>query len=445
MPIAGLQPLGPGFVRTLIGAGEMHDGVLAPATMRASTALAVVVGGALVVAPAPRSAAASTVAPTVRQSSYVLVHPIASAAASATATVVVSGSDVTQPTISAVLATEYAPATLRASAGGAWLLSFLTDEPGDTAYEIATNAAFTGSTTSAYADTGTRLLSHAIVLPGLAAYTTYWVRPKSRDAALNVGTGAAVSFTTAWTPAASPSAARPTLWLDWNLDVLAARYAGAGLTAPTTNATVRAPLDWAATAIGVDQPTSTQRPVFEEFGMNGAPCAFHEVAGNDNFVTPGAVAAMDFTGDRWILIVFAFPAGYATTFRPILGRYDVTTNTRRWEIALNPAASGATGKIGVWADTKSATTHTLTTFAGFNDGRNHSLLLNRGGTNEDVWVDAAFHETFTSMANTAGTGVLRVFANSSGSAITGGRWNKIIAGPGKLTTDQVAHLMAYVS
>ncbi len=138
--------------------------------------------------------------------------------------------DTTAPTITSVVSSGV-------SADGA-TITWLTDEASSSIIDYGTTGAYGAST--AETDTGTRVLSHSVVLSGLGGGTLYHFQVRSKDDAgtPNTGTSTDFTFTTTAAPDTTPPVisnivATPTdnsVQITWDTDELSSSYVGYGTT-----------------------------------------------------------------------------------------------------------------------------------------------------------------------------------------------------------------------
>jgi hypothetical protein len=325
--------------------------------------------------------------------------------------------DVTAPAVSATAASETKVSTF--VSGATVRVTWTTDEAGSSRVEYSTASDFSGSTTTAEADTSPRVTSHTVDITGLVENTTYYFRGKSKDASANDGVGSSVSLTTTWTPKAL--GAKVAYWADASLELTA------------DQASVAAPTDWGPNGLVITQGTAGARPVFHAVGMDGAPCwRFDGVDDCWNLDDPDT---LDLTTDMACALVFRSTGSVQA---PIVGHYDLTPFTPRWQFGLS--ASGAAEMVTSGGGTDTGA------FTGLNDGHNHALVWNRTTTSVVLSIDGAAHDTFTSVSNTAPNGRVRIGVDGAGTgSFYGGDLGLILLCNDDLTAGELDALWTYVS
>lgn len=308
---------------------------------------------------------------------------------------VLSGPDSTPPIITNVVLTETALAT--GLAGASLVLTCATNEP-------CTVVAQYGPTTGYGSSVGPSVLgtTHTLTIPGQTGNTLVHVRPVATDAASNATNGADVPITTTDTPYS--------IWganlMGWYSMYLDGRPEGQSL---ADGALVATATDFSGRTNTL-VASGAQRGPYQAAGMNGSPALFF-----DNVNTLLRAAAdqndLDLTADRFTGLVVASIASAAAD--AIVAHWDVTTNTRRWDLSLTAA-----GQFSTFGDTKGVAQNT--TAATFRDGTTQAIGANRSAGTETIYTPGATHDAFTGMGNTAPTGLVRVGMFPTGSNIYNG-------------------------
>lgn len=410
MPIVGLQPLGHGFVRTLIAAGEVHDGIVAPAAMGSGTSGAFVAGAPTVVVNRVASAGALTVAPTVLAANRVTPAP-ASAAASATVSAVTP--DTTAPVISGVAVT---------ATGTSITLSWTTSEPATRRVEYGPTTAY-GTLTTMSAVDGT---VHAVTFPA-TANTTYHLRALSQDATGNAAVGDDWVVVTPKTLASVLGAK------------LVADYDAAAETAYASGATVTSPTDQDGNAYGLSQPTAGERPVWVD-DLVGPAYRFAST-GEWWSATIAATTALGFTSS------FAIGVVLDTADASAMGVvYRIETDTTDgWELAIGQG--GNTGKVSLVVSGASAGTWRQSTVR-VDDDLPHLILANvdTTGPTATLHIDDAAHDVVSvSVPTSAASNNLGVGRFHGGTGPLVGNIRRLFLVNGLLTAaelDEVKALLA---
>lgn len=327
----------------------------------------------------------------------------------------VTAPDVTAPVLSSVAATETAVSTF--VAGASVTVTWTTDEASSSRVEYSTDSGFAGSTTTSETDTAPRVTSHSVTVTGLTENTTYYFRPKSKDASANDGTGATVTVTTTWTPKALGSIVQ--LWVD------------ASLQTATEGATVTDLTDYSNNAVTLHQGTAGSRPVYTHMLMNGAP-AFQFVS--SDWMEVADAAGMDLTGDCSVVVAFRTTS---STAAPILCHASSGPTADTWSYGLSD--TGAMRMVTSGGGTDDGT------FTGLNDGQNHVAAWVRTGSTVVLSIDGATHDTFTSVSNAAPNDVIRIATNALGVAFYTGDVAFVLVCNDDLTAGQLDSVWGYVS